>query len=210
MTSIAAHERALLCTLAQQVGPDAPTLCGGWDVRALVSHLLVREGSPAAVGIVVAPLAGFAERAMARSSARDFGAQVGRLRSGPPRLSPFSLPKVDATVNLVEMYVHHEDIRRAQPGWGPRTLPTTTEDALWKSLRVAGRGFTASSPVGVVARRSDTEETLTLHKGDRVVELVGLPSEITLFAAGRKDQARVETTGDPDDVAALRAAALGG
>ena len=48
MTSIAAHERMLLCALAQQLGPDEPTLCAGWTVRDLVAHLLVREGSPAA------------------------------------------------------------------------------------------------------------------------------------------------------------------
>ncbi len=58
MTRLARSERAALCDLALQVGADRPTLCEGWTVKDLVVHLLVREGSPAAVGIVVPPLAG--------------------------------------------------------------------------------------------------------------------------------------------------------
>ncbi|WP_254185823.1 hypothetical protein [Nocardioides panacis] len=46
-------ERTALCDTALQVGEDGPTLCDGWDVKDLVVHLLVREGSPAAAGIVL-------------------------------------------------------------------------------------------------------------------------------------------------------------
>ena len=44
-------------------GPQGPVLAlsGDWTVKDLVVHLLVREGSPAAVGIVVAPLARLTE-----------------------------------------------------------------------------------------------------------------------------------------------------
>ena len=38
-TSLARRERDALCDLALLLGPDAPTLCEGWDARDLVTHL---------------------------------------------------------------------------------------------------------------------------------------------------------------------------
>src|SRR4029079_18721505 len=46
--SLARRERAALCDLAVEVGPDAPTLCEGWTASDLVAHLLVRERNPVA------------------------------------------------------------------------------------------------------------------------------------------------------------------
>ena len=52
--SLASRERAALCDLFAEVGPDAPTLCAGWTTRDLAAHLLVRERRPwASAGIVV-------------------------------------------------------------------------------------------------------------------------------------------------------------
>jgi uncharacterized protein (TIGR03085 family) len=208
MSSIAATERTHLCALAQQLGPSAPTLCEGWDVKDLVIHLLVREGSPAAVGIVVPPLAGLVDRASARLAHHDFDDLVKRLRHGPPPWSVFALPKVGAAMNLLEYFVHHEDIRRAQPGWEPRSLPPKVEDGIWRAVRHAGKGLAVRSPVGVTAQRSDTDERVVFKPGRDVV-LHGLPSEIALYAYGRKDQSRVELRGNPEDVAAFTDTSLG-
>ena len=212
MTSIATHERLLLCALAQQLGPDAPTLCEGWTVRDLVAHLLVRERSLAAVGIVVPPLAGLTDSAMRKEAAHDFHAMVTRLRHGPPLWSPMRLPKVGPMLNTMEFFVHHEDVRRAQPEWEPRLLPAHVENAVWRGALVTGRTFTASAPVGVVLHRSDTGEDVRVSgsrgaRGDVVVR--GLPAELALYVYGRGDHARVELDGKPDDVAALRATDLG-
>ena len=210
MTSIAAHERALLCALAQQVGPDAPTLCGEWAVKDLVVHLLLREGHPAAAGIFVKPLGGLLDRATTKTSGQEFPELVTRLRHGPPVWSPFALPKVGATMNLLEFYIHHEDIRRAQPDWEPRALPSRTEDGIWGALRHVGRGLVSlKSPVAVTAERSDTGATAQLKKGERAVTIRGLPSEIALYVYGRKPQARVELAGEDADVAALENKQLG-
>lgn len=210
MTSIAAHERALLCAVAQQVGPDAPTLCGEWTVKELVVHLLLREGHPAAVGIFVKPLGGLLDRATAKASGGDFPALVTKLRHGPPVWSPFALPKIGATMNLLEFYIHHEDIRRAQPDWEPRSLPRRTEDGIWGALHHVGRGLvTLKSPVAVTAERSDTGARAALKKGPREVVVRGLPSEIALYVYGRKPQARVELVGENADVAALENRQLG-
>ena len=101
MSPLARTERAALCDLALEVGPDAPTLSGDWTVKDLVVHLLVREGSPAAVGIVVSPLAPLTEAASARLARHDLAELIGRLRSGPPLWSPMRLPAVDRAMNTL-------------------------------------------------------------------------------------------------------------
>jgi uncharacterized protein (TIGR03085 family) len=209
VTSIAAHERMLLCALAQQLGPDEPTLCEGWTVRDLVAHLLVREGSPAAIGITVPPLAGLTEAAMRREASHDFHAMVTRLRHGPPLWSPMRLPKVGPMLNTMEFFVHHEDIRRAQPDWEPRLLPPHVEDAVWRGAKLAGKGFTRSAPVAVTLQRSDTGERARLSGGDGDVVVRGLPAELALFVYGRSGHARVDLDGEAEAVAALRATDLG-
>jgi len=203
MTSIAASERTLLCALAQQLGPDAPTLCEGWTVRDLVVHLLIREGHPAGLAITVKPLAPLLDKTSERLANRDFPALVQKLRHGPPKYSPFALPKVGAMFNLLEYFVHHEDIRRAQADWVPRSLTARTEEGIWRAGSRAGRALVVRSPVAVEAERSDTGERVVWKGGDDPVVLRGLPSELALYAFGRQDHAVVEKDGKPDDVAAL-------
>ena len=209
MTSIAASERRELCVLAQRLGPDAPTLCGEWTVKDLVVHLLLRERSAASVGMLAPVMSGVLERAAARRGEQEFASLVDQLRNGPPLYSPFRLPRVGAKLNLLEFYVHHEDVRRAQALWEPRSLPRTTEDGIWGVVRVAGRALAARCDLGIVAERSDTGEQATVRKGVPEVTVRGLPSEVTLYLHGRKDQARVELLGAAADVAALEKARLG-
>jgi uncharacterized protein (TIGR03085 family) len=209
VTTIAASERTLLSASAERVGPDAPTLCAGWTVRDLVAHLLVREGSPAAVGVAVKPLSGWLESAMEKRRGEDFGSLVARLQEGPPAYSPFALPWLGPKLNLLEFYVHHEDILRAQPQWEPRSLSRATEDGIWRSLRLPGRGLVARAGLAVSAVRTDTGVREVLCKGTGEVVVRGLPSEVTLYLFGRKAQARVELDGAPEDVAVLEGTPLG-
>ncbi len=209
MTRLAQTERTALCDLALQVGEDQPTLSGDWTVKDLVVHLLVREGSLAAVGILVSPLARLTDIASERVGRREFAVLVERLRHGPPFWSPYALPKVDALANTLEFFVHHEDVRRAQPGWAPRDLDDATERTLWAMVKTAGKGLTRSTPVGVVAENISTGSRVTLSGGDPEVTIRGLPSEITLYVFGRKPQARVELVGDDAAVAGLSGTSLG-
>jgi uncharacterized protein (TIGR03085 family) len=202
-------ERSELCDLALQVGGDQPTLCEGWTVKDLVVHLLVRERSPAAVGIAVAPLAGLTEREYRRVGRGDFPVLVEKLRNGPPALSPYAVPKVEAIVNTVEFFVHHEDIRRAQPEWTPRSLGEDEEKLLWSMVRTAGKRMTRKAPVGLTIENSVTGSRAVLREGSPSVVVRGLPSEITLFLFGRQPQARVELLGDDDAVARLSSTPLG-
>lgn len=205
---MARTERAQLCDLALQVGPDAPTLSGDWKVRDLVAHMLVREGHPAAVGLVVPPLSGLTELATRRTARKEFTVQVERLRNGPPVYSPIAVPKLDAILNTLEFYVHHEDIRRAQPTWQPRDLSRHDQALLWKMISAAGKGLVRRAPVGLRIERSDKAQQAVLKNDEPSVTVRGLPSEVVLFVYGRKEQAQVELVGRDEDVAAVRVADL--
>ena len=207
MTSFARDERARLCDLALETGPDAPTLCGDWTVRELVAHLVLREHSPLSAGIVVPPLAGVTERATARKAEKnDFEDLVERVRRP---LSPMALPGVDSALNTAEYFVHHEDIRRAAPGWEPRSLSTSEQDALWRIVRVSGKGLVRPAGVPVVAQRTDTGATTVLRPGSDPAIVRGLPSELVLFVYGRSQTRGLTFDGPPERADQLRAAELG-
>ena len=209
MTRLARTERTELCDVALQLGADQPTLCEGWTVRDLLAHLALRERSPAAVGIVLRPVSGLTERATRRRARTDFAVLVERVRTGPPRWSPFALRVVDAAVNTLEYLVHHEDIRRAQPSWSPRTLGDETEQTIWSALRLPAKAATRSLPVGLTLENSATGSTLVAREGAQQVVVRGLPSELALYVFGRRAHARVEASGDADAVARLADASLG-
>lgn len=206
MTSLARRERAALADLFTDVGPDAPTLCGDWTTRDLAAHLVVRERRPdASPGIVVPPLAGYTEKVRRSYAGKPWPDLVRRVRTGPGRLSPFALPGVDRLLNTTEFVVHHEDVRRAQPGWQPRDLAPRAQDALWKVV-------TARAPLGLRGlgcraelRRTDDPGTAPhVHgSGTSMVTISGEPLELLLYLFGRREHARVEVGGDEDAVAAL-------
>jgi uncharacterized protein (TIGR03085 family) len=209
MSRLARTERAALCDLALELGPDAPTLSGDWTVKDLVIHLLVREGHPAAIGIVVPPLSGLTDRASERLARHHLAELVTRLRKGPPFWSPFGLAPLDGALNTLEYFVHHEDLRRAQEDWEPRTLADRDQDLLWKLLRVAGKGLVRGAKVGVVLERSDTSERTVLKNAPGAVVVRGLPAELVMFVYGRQAQSRVELEGADSDIALLTGADLG-
>jgi len=206
---MARTERAALCDLALQVGQDEPTLSGDWTVKDLVVHLLIREGSPAAVGITVPQLSGLTDLASRRVGNRDFTELVEQLRGGPPIYSPMRIDRLDRMLNTIEYFIHHEDIRRAQPTWSPRSLSAREEKILWRMIGVAGKGLVRASQVGVVLERSDTGDRTVLKQEEPSVVVRGLPSELALYVYGRKEQAEVELDGPEGAVAALRGADLG-
>jgi uncharacterized protein (TIGR03085 family) len=204
------RERDALCDTALDVGPDAPTLCGGWNARDLVAHLLVRERGwwgPAA-GIALSPLEGVTERAMARAASHPFPAMVEQLRE--PALTPYRLPGVERLTNTLEYFVHHEDLRRSQPGWEPRELPPADEDELWTLLKGSAKLSTRKAAVPVVVRRTDRPgQEATIRKGDDPVVVTGRPSELVLFFFGRDQLRDVTFDGPPEAISRLRKADKG-
>lgn len=206
--TLARRERHALCDLALVLGPDAPTLCEGWDARDLIAHLLVREQSPlGAAGIVLPPLAGLTERAMERRRRRDFGVAVERLRD--PGLTPYALRPVEKAFNTLEYVVHHEDLRRARAGWEPRDLDPADLDRLWAQVRGGGSWLGRGLPAPVVLRRSDTGAETTARKGPDPVTVSGPVVELVLFLFGRSATRGLSFDGPPEAVAAVRSADLG-
>jgi uncharacterized protein (TIGR03085 family) len=197
----ARDERLALCSTLTDVGPDAPTLCAGWTARDLAAHLVLRERRmDAAAGIPGGPLARHTARVQRRLAEQTpFTELIDTIRSGPPRLSPYGVPGMDERVNTVEFFVHHEDVRRGQPGWKPRELLDGLSDTLWDRLKLA-RFLLRKVRVGVEYAREGNDEAgtafrMTVRRGTPVVTVVGTPAELTLYTAGRRSAAQVRLDG---------------
>jgi uncharacterized protein (TIGR03085 family) len=208
VTSLARTERSALADLLDSVGPDQPTLCGDWTTRDLAAHLVVRERRPDTTpGIAISAFAGWTASVQDSYAERPYAELVELVRTGPGRLSPFSLPGADTFFNTTEYAIHHEDVRRAAPGWEPRDLPPRVQDTLWKAL--AGRAPIAFRGLAcrVELHRTDRPraEPLVPSTGDSTVTISGEPMELLLCLFGRRDHARVEVGGDPTAVALLDA-----
>ena len=211
--TFARDERLALADLLTKLGPDQPTLCAGWKTQDLAAHLVLRERRPdAGLGVLGGPVAGHTRRVQARYISRNsFAGLVELIRTGPPRLSLFAIPGADERGNAVEFFVHHEDIRRAQPGWEPRELSPALSDMLWQRLRGA-RLMLRRAPVGVeFAREADAWQEgdaplrITAKARAPMVTVAGTPAELTMWAFGRVSAARVRLAGSDPDVAALAA-----
>jgi uncharacterized protein (TIGR03085 family) len=198
----ARRERSALVDTLRKVGPDAPTLCVGWKTRDLAAHLVVRERRlDATPGISIPFLAGYTAKVqdqMARSTRWDDLLEM--VASGPPIYSPFRL--LDPVANLGEMFIHHEDVRRAVDGWQPRALDDSITAALSRQLGLLSRLALGKQPAQLTLQTTDGRRIARVGRGDPVT-VTGEPQELVLFVAGR-DAARVEFDGDPQAVAAVR------
>lgn len=201
-TGLAGRERRALCDLLDQVGPDAPTLCTGWTTRDLAAHLVIRETRPdAALGIALPRLAGYTAWVQRGVARKPWPELVEQVRGGPPWWSPTRRPGLADRIDGAEFFVHHEDVRRARPGWQPRAADPRRAAQLWALLSRLGRLCYRRSPVGVVLRRPDGSRR-TVHPGERAVTVVGPPEELMLHAYGR-DEVLVNLEGSPRDIADL-------
>jgi uncharacterized protein (TIGR03085 family) len=211
MSSYAQQERQAICGSFLCLGPDAPTIDDPWLARDLAAHLVVRDTRPdLAPGLFVPPLRGRLDAAVARLANGDWEALVERLRQGPPAWSPTRLAPVDEVVNLVEFFIHHEDLLRAQPGWTPRVLDVELERALWDKTKSGSRLLFRKAPTGVVLVAEGHGRHVAKKPTDvGTVILRGRPGELLLFASGRSRVAEVQVEGPPDAVAEIEAADLG-
>jgi len=203
-------ERAALCDDLERFGPYARTLLPGWTASDLAAHLVQREHDPMAAPTLVLPVRyqRFADHRRSVLCREGFDGLVARIRTGPPR-GLFRLAWVRATANLNELFVHHEDLRRAN-GLDPRAdLPMEMDDALWRNVRVSGRYLTRRvRGAGLMAHRAGNGDVVAVRRGEPTVTVVGLPGELLLFIFGR-DTAQVDLIGPPHAVAAVRASHLG-
>jgi uncharacterized protein (TIGR03085 family) len=203
----AQRERAALVETMRTVGPDAPTLCGEWTTRDLAAHLVVREGRlDATAGVVIPFLAGYTEKVQRHvTQSTDWDELLDKIASGPPLYSPFKI--LDPVANLGEMFIHHEDVRRAQTGWEPRPLDDATVKALGRGLGVLARLTLAKAPARVSLRTAQGKTVVTVGRGSELT-VTGEPQELLLFISGR-DEARLTFDGEPETVDAVRVARRG-
>jgi len=205
------REREALADDLVGFGPDAPTILDGWSAAELLEHLLVREHGVLAAAAARSPLAPLRRRgqeALASFAELTWAQQVAIFRAGHRRLSP--LHAADRAMNTVEYLVHHEDLRRARPGWEPRALPEADDREVWKHLGLmsrllirAGVDVVLVGPSGglrVPARGGESHGSVRVH---------GAPTELLLWAFGRDRVARVRLEGEADALLALREADRG-
>ena len=206
----ARRERAALCDLFLELGPDEPTLCGDWTTRDLAAHLVVRERRPdAAVGIIVSKLAGYTDKVQSRVADTEWTELVDTVRSGPPIWSPTKFAKVDELANTVEFFVHLEDVRRAQPTWAPRELDADLVDALYGVLAKMAKRLVKGSSVGIVLEPDDSHEPIIAKQAEPSVTVRGPVGELVMFVHGRQAHSKVELFGDDESVALVNAAEFG-
>ncbi len=188
-TPLSQRERWALCDLLTELGPDVPTLCAGWRSADLAAHLLTRERRPdTALGATtgIEPFKTWTTRV--RQQTRDtqtWATLVSKVRSGPPAL----LRPLDPAINTIEYFVHHEDLRRAQPDWVPRHLETADEAELWRRIRFMR--FAPRPAAGRVVPPGLEPLVLSKKGGPTITGPVG---EVVLWLLGRKEAAQVEVT----------------
>lgn len=192
ISSLARSERAELCDLMLEVGPQAPTLDEGWEVLDLAAHLVVREHDPwATPGIALGgPFATVTAVAMERRRRQGLERLVEIIRKGIPvwwKVAP-------SGAHLNEYFIHHEDVRRAN-GRGPRQDRPDLDEGLARLVRVSGT---------ILLRRADIGVDLVWHGGvlyrhgdePRAV-LSGPPGELLLYLSGRRSASEAVVGGDP-------------
>ena len=199
-------ERDAIADSFTAMGPDAPTILPGWDARELLEHLLLRESYPQLMLGSSLP-GGLGRRASAardRVGALPWEVQVSLLRSGPPRWSPVG--GVDRLSGDAELLIHHEDLRRGQPGWQARHLPEQVRSHAWRATRLFARvllrlpvDVTLVSPLGGAQHRSRQSAGSARVTGD--------PLELLLWVSGRERVAEVRVEGDPGALALLEESA---
>ena len=213
MTTPVSQERRRFADELIAAGPDAATLCEGWDARDLAAHVVLRERRPdAAIGVIASFLSGYTQKVQDKIAARDYAALVDTLRSGPPAWSPTRIDRIDVLANTTELFVHHEDVRRAADGWEPRDLDADLVADLAVSLRRSAKLFARRAEVGLVLEPDDGSEPIVAKKpGDdgRSVTVRGPIGELVLYMFGRGDHARLEYDGSPDAQATLAATPFG-
>lgn len=207
MSRFAESERRSMADLLAALGPDQPTMCAGWQTRDLAAHVVLRERRPVAAGaLYVPPLRRHGKRVHRELAARPYPELVDLVRDRP-WWSPVSNPVVEPLTNTIEFFIHHEDVRRGQPGWQPRDLPRHDQEVLWKRARTLGRLRLRRFPAAVLIQAPGFGEVATGAGGD-VVRLVGAPGELVYFLAGRQRAARVQVEGPAGAAQRLRATKL--
>lgn len=205
--TLARRERRALVETLRSVGPDAPTLCAGWDTRDLAAHLVVREGRPdAAIGAFVQALAPRLEELRLRERERDWDDLLERIDDGAPWYSP--LRYADQVANAAEYLVHHEDVLRASDPWEARRFGEGDLARVWSLATTVAKTFLRKVPARLELRTPGTQSgsgPAPVSTGAALAPLVSVtaePVELLLWAFGR-DTVHVDVSGSQRGIDAV-------
>ena len=201
--TLAQRQRAQLLDLFLELGPFAPTLCEGWKTQDLAAHLFIREHRPRALpGMAIKKFADLTER-IQMESLHKFGytGLVSKLRKPALFMRP-----LDRVINGAEYFIHHMDVLRANDR--DQEITAREEDSLRVPLKMFASKAAKTYGDRVVFDTNDGKQ-LELGQGTRPVHVIGTPSEILLFVAGRTDAARIQLVGEPEAVSKFTASAGG-
>ncbi len=195
--------REVLSETLLAAGPDSPTLCEGWRTRHLAAHLYLRERRPdVGAGLLLKPLSTLATGVTNRRADRlenfaDYEELLAAFRAGPGRLSPMRIRSLETSVQLLEYFVHTEDVRRAVDRWAPRALDPEYADTLWHELVKRATLLYRGMDVGIVLVRPNGPRYVA-KRGALSVAITGEPSELVMHAHGRTCHALVTFEGQPE------------
>lgn len=204
LMSFSATERSALAALITQLGPDHPTVLPGWTTHDLVAHLMVREHRPdAALGMFIPPLSKHLHKTEQHYKAQDFHELVSAWATGPGVVNPMRY--LDSRINVLEHFVHHEDVRRSLAQWRPREFNRTEQETLHRAFKVAAKILLGKSKVPVVLEPYGLPRILVADrrgiaaKGADVVHISGPISELILWAYYR-EAVDIEISGPADKI----------
>lgn len=193
MSNLARSERLRLASLLRSVGPEAPTLCEGWNTTDLAVHLVMRDRDlPALVGEHVGLFSKRHERVAQSLRDMPWNELVGRVAEGPQKWMPAAWGPAESLMNTAEFLVHHEDVRRAQPGWRPRSLGADVQEEMHFFLK--GLIFPTALRKGLhlIVRPTGFDEIRAGLTSRPTRTLTGTPVELLLYVYGREDHAEVD------------------
>lgn len=181
------------------LGADAPTVWPGLPVKAYLVNMLTRS-HPRTLGKRGDELSTWSLEALVE--------QLGRR---PDRRVPWPIRNHLLGASL---FIVHEDIRRAQPGWEPRPLSFDDQFALGFGLVTRGKEL-KDAGVPTVVRPQLTHAPpgappppeIRLIRGPDPVIVSGPVGELVLYCYARGSFARdVSLDGSPEKVEKLRSA----
>lgn len=188
--SFSATERARLADLLLELGPEAPTLCEGWDTRDMAVHLYLRENKPlAAAGMFVPGMSGLLARASAKAGERDYGELVREWADGPERFNPVRF--FDPVMNTAEHFVHHEDVRRGDGVARPREFSRVVQEQLYRVLASMAPRALKNSTAPVILHATGFPRIVAADQrgvsadGESVLRIRGDVGELLLWVFGR-------------------------
>lgn len=214
-----AASRDALVEALLAAGPGQPTLCAGWNTEHLAAHIVLRENSPLVAGLLLPPLArSLWRKTMAlgdsASAPQDYQRLMDRVAAGPQPPAPLrrhpraakmadqlsgrlqgtpAARRAAQAANLLEFFVHTEDIRRAQDRWAPRHLADDYANALFTEFTRRARLMYRSEPVGIVLARSTGQRVVARPAAQDVPSqtISGPAGELVMHGFGRRKHALV-------------------